>query len=69
MSAECKNLTLSLALAESIACGKSQLELAEIASFLASLSSNISLIIQTRNVEIAKKGANLGDLPELEEVE
>lgn len=67
MSTEINNLSLSLALAETISQGKNQVELAEIASFLASLSSNISLIIQTRNIELAKSGVKLGVSPGIEE--
>jgi len=67
MSDELNNLALSITLAETISQGKTQIELAEIASFLSSLSSNISLIIQSRNVALAKSGANLGVLPDIEE--
>lgn len=67
MSTEISNLALSISLAEAISQGKTQLELAEIQSFFSSLSSNLSLIIQSRNVDLAKKGADLGDAPELEE--
>jgi len=66
-SAELNNLALSITLAEAIAQGKTQIELAEITSFLSSLGSNLGLIIQSRNVAIAKAGVNLGDLPEIEE--
>lgn len=67
MSAEISNLALSITLAEAISQGKTQIELAEIASFFSSLGSNINLIIQSRNVALAKSGANLGVLPEIEE--
>jgi len=67
MSNEINNMTLSVALAELISQGKSQIELAEIASFLSSLGSNISLIIQSRNAAIAKSGVNLGVIPGIEE--
>jgi len=66
-SAEIHNLTLSITLAEAIAQGKTQIELAEIASFFSSLGSNLSLIIQSRNVAIANAGANLGVIPGIEE--
>lgn len=67
MSAEINNLALSITLVEAISQGKTQVELAEIASFFSSLSSNLSLIIQSRNVAIANAGANLGVLPGIEE--
>jgi len=67
MSNEINNLTLSITLAEIIAQGKTQIELAEIASFFSSLGSNISLIIQSRNVALAKSGAILGVVPGIEE--
>ena len=51
MSAEISNLTLSITLAETISQGKTQIELAEIASFFSSVGSNLSLIIQSRNVQ------------------
>ena len=67
MSAEINNLALSITLAEAISQGKTQVELAEIASFFSSLGSNLSLIIQSRNVAIANAGVNLGVIPEIEE--
>ena len=68
MSAEISNLTFSITLAEAISQGKTQVELAQIASFFSSVGSNLSLIIQSRNVAIANAaGANLGVLPGIEE--
>ena len=66
-SAELRNLTLSISLSEAIAQGKTQIELAEIASFFSSIGSNLSLIIQSRNVAIAAAGADLGVLPGIQE--
>ena len=56
MGQELKNLTTTLAIAEALAQGRSQVELAQLASFFSSIASNISLIVQTRNVEKAYAG-------------
>jgi len=51
MGRELRNLSTTLAIAEALSQGRSQVELAQLASFFSSIASNISLIVQTRNVE------------------
>ena len=56
MGKEERYLSTAFAIAELLAQGRSQLELAHIASFFSSISANIGLIVQTRNVELANRG-------------
>ncbi|MCL2857354.1 MAG: hypothetical protein FWE19_06515 [Oscillospiraceae bacterium] len=56
MGQELSNLATTLAIAEILAQGRSELELAKLQSFFASIAANISLILQTRNMEKAASG-------------
>ena len=67
MGQELNNLATTLAIAEIIAQGRSEVELAQLSSFFASIAANISLIVQTRNVE--KKYAGNANPEEEVEVE
>ncbi|MCL2579854.1 MAG: hypothetical protein FWE32_07445 [Oscillospiraceae bacterium] len=69
MGQELKNLSATFAIAEAIAQGRSQVELAQFASFFLSIGSNISLIVQTRNVEkeLLAKSSNAEQSLEAEE--
>ena len=67
MGHELRNLSTTLAIAEALAKGRSQVELAQLASFFLSVGSNINLIVQTRNVE--KELAGSGNAEEELEVE
>jgi len=68
MGQELKNLSTTFAIAEILAQGRSEVELAQLTSFFQSIAANLNLIVQTRNVEKSRSGnANPAEEMEVEE--